>query len=263
MNVNEGTGTYYRDRRAGCFQHYITVPSHTVLPLPASLDFTSAACLGVAGLTAAMTLWHWLDVPLPSPTSNSNSTSISKPEAEKEYLLIWGGSTITGQFALQLSLLSHTPVIAITSSLTAPLARSLGATVIIRDGLSNDEIVSQIRAIAGDNVTRAIDLVGTKTASYCLQALSRTRKSKFAPLAMISPKETVPEGIEVVTVEMKRFVLDESNRMYALELNGLVGEGRIRMPGIEVLEGGLDVVVEGLEVLKRGEMGGRKMVVRF
>lgn len=129
-----------------------------------------------------------------------------------------------------------------------------------RDGRSNPEIVAAIREIAGDNITRAIDLVGTKTAPFCLQALSRSKRALFAPLAMMG-KEEVRGNVEVVTVEMKRFVNEESCRGYAVELNRLVGEGRVKMPGIEVVEGGLESVVAGLEVLKRGDLGGRKMVV--
>jgi NADPH:quinone reductase-like Zn-dependent oxidoreductase len=200
-----------------------------------------------------MTLWHWLDVPFP-PTSSPTT------KQEEEYLLIWGGGTVTGQFAIQLALHSHLRVIAVTSSETAPLARSLGAIVVERDGKPNSDIVTEIQNIAGDNITRAIDHVGPKTAAYSLQALSENKKALFAPLAMIG-KEEVRGNVQVVTVEMKRFVLDEGNRRYAVELNRLVGEGRVKMPGIEVLEGGLEIVVGGLEVLKGGDLGGRKMVV--
>jgi NADPH:quinone reductase-like Zn-dependent oxidoreductase len=248
------SGTYYKDRRAGCFQQYVTVPSHTVLPLPSNLSFESAACLGVAGLTAAMTLWRWLEVPMaPQPSS---------PTAE--YLLLWGGSTVTGQFAIQIAIRCGLEVIAITSSKTQSLAQSLGANhVIARDGKTEDEIISEIRSIAGDNITRAIDLVGTTTASYCLQAFSTKKKCIFAPLAMISSKAVIPENVRVETVEMKQFVLNPESRVYALELNRLVEGGQIKLPDVEVLEGGLDVVTEGLERLKRGDMKGKKIVVKM
>ncbi|EHL03149.1 putative protein TOXD [Glarea lozoyensis 74030] len=250
------TSTYYRDRRAGTFQHFVTVPAHTVLPLPTNTTFTSAACLGVAGLTAAMTLWRWLGVALPSlPPA---------PQDTAETLLIWGGSTITGQFAIQIAKCSGLRVIAVTSAKTAPLARSLGAEVVIRDGKSNAEIVAEIQALSG-NITKAIDLVGTKTAPFTMQTLSPSSPGRkiFAPLAMMSSKDTPPEHVDVVTVEMKQFVLDESCRGYAERLNGLVEGGWVRLPAIEVVDGGLGAVEGGLERLKTGEMGGVKLVVRF
>lgn len=179
--------------------------------------------------------------------------------------MIWGGSTITGQFAIQIAKRCGLEVIAVTSAKTKYLAENLGATVVVRDGKTEDEIISSILAIGGDNITRAVDLVGPRTANYCLEAFSKDEKRKclFAPLAMISSKAQVPENVQVETVEMKQFVLSEESRVYAVELNRLVGRGEVVLPGLEVLEQGLESVVEGLERLKRGDMQGRKMVVRM
>ncbi|KAH7325605.1 chaperonin 10-like protein [Stachybotrys elegans] len=251
------TSTYYRDRRAGCFQHYVTVPQHTVLPIPTGMSFEEASCLGVAALTAAMSLWHWLEV-AGSPTTEPQTIPKSG------YLLIWGGSTITGQFAIQIAVLGGLKVIAVTSSKTAEVAKRLGAShVVIRDGKSGEELVSEIRAIAGDELTRGIDLVGPETASLCLTAFSTTQRVLFAPLAMISSKAEVPQNISVETVEMKQFVLNESSQAYAHALNRLVEQGKLVLPELTVLDGGLQRVVEGLERIKKGDMAGKKVIVRM
>lgn len=88
----------------------------------------------------------------------------------------------------------HTP-----SFKTRSLAEDLGATVIIRDGKTEDEIVSSNVTIGGDDITRAIDLVGPHTANYCLKAFSKNKRKKclFALLAMISSKTQVPGNINV------------------------------------------------------------------
>jgi NADPH:quinone reductase-like Zn-dependent oxidoreductase len=201
-----------------------------------------------------MTLWRWLEVPItPQPSSS-----------EAEYLLLWGGSTVTGQFAIQIAARCGLKVIAVTSSKTQFLAQSLGAHhVVARDGKTEAEIVAEIRSIAGDNIIKAIDLVGTKTANFCMEAMSTSKQGIFAPLAMISSKAMIPTNIRVETVEMKQFVLNEESRMYALELNRLVEMGAIKPPDIHVLEGGLAVVTDGLERLKGGDMAGKKMVVKM
>lgn len=249
-------GTYYRDRRAGCFQKFVTVPEHTVVPIPDSLSFESASCLGVAGLTAAMALWKWLQVP-GSPTAETHTIP------DEGYLLIWGGSTITGQFAIQIAVAGGLKVIAVTSEKTKPLAESLGAQVVTRDGKSGDEIVAEIRSIAGDTITRGIDLVGTKTAEHCLRAFSTTHKALFAPLAMMSSKAIVPSNISVETVEMKQFVLDPASKVYSHALNALVGNGIFVLPDLLVLDGGLGAVEKGLERVKRGDMEGKRVIVSF
>jgi NADPH:quinone reductase-like Zn-dependent oxidoreductase len=207
-----------------------------------------------------MTLWRRLNVPIPSPASHTSPIITENQET----LLIWGGSTTTGQFAIQLARLSGIRVIAVTSTRTASLARELGAEVITRNRKTNEEIVAEINVLSRNSITKAIDLVGPKTASYCLQTFSTAETGKrklFAPLAMMSPKQDVPDNVKVVAVEMKQFVLDKGCRMYAERLNELVEGERISVPRVVVLEGGLAAVELGLERLKSGEMGERKLVV--
>ncbi|KAL3425335.1 zinc-binding dehydrogenase [Phlyctema vagabunda] len=252
------TSTYYRDVRAGCFQDLVIVPQHTVLPIPDGMGFETAACLGVPALTAAMTLWKWLQVPrvVRSPPEDI-------PDEQKERLLIWGGSTVTGQYAIQIAVQSGLEVIAVTSSKTQALAERLGAhTVVVRDEKHNQEIVEQVLAVGGNRITRALDLVGTTTASFSLQCLSKDKPCLFAPLAMMKTQD-VPANVEVLNVEMKQFVLDKTSTSYAEDLNYLLEHGRLQLPELTVLSGGLSAVVDGLERLKKGDMGGKKMVVSF
>lgn len=235
------------------------MPGHTVTVIPANTTFEQAACLGVAGLTSAMSLWKWLQVP-GSPRIEARTISISR----SGYLLIWGGSTITAQFAIQIALLGGLTVIAVTSEKTKPLVEELGASfVVTRDGKTGEEIVKEIRAIGGDDITRCVDLVGRTTASHCLKALSKTKQALFAPLAMISEDVVVPANVKVEIVEMKQFVLDPAATSYSLALNKLVDGKKVTLPEIEIVDGGLSAIQEGLERLKRGDMAGKKVVVKL
>lgn len=259
-NFEEGdsvwTSTYYKDLRAGCFQEYVVVPSHTVLPIPSTVSFEAAACLGVAALTASMTLWKWLGVPIPRHTPDE--------AVEEEWLLVWGGSTVTGQFATQIANLSGIKVITVNSTETKSLSERLGAShVVVRDGKGDDELVDEIRQVTGDRVTRAIDLVGPKTAALALKAVSQAKPVAFAPLAMMANSQVVPENVEVHTVEMKQFVLDKSNVRFTEELGKLLESDKIALPELHLLDGGLHSVQEGLELLKKGNLKGKKLVVRM
>lgn len=264
------TSTYYRDRRAGCFQDYVIVPQHTVSVVPQGMSFTDAACLGVCGLTAAMTLWRWLEVPLPyaSPASDMATPPATPPreqpaEADSPVLLIWGGSSVTGQFLTQLARRGGLRVVCVSSAKTAPALLGLGAShVVVRDGKTDEQIAEEVKAYAGEGVTMGVDLVGAKTALATLRCLSATQPARFAPLAFWSPKGVeVPAHVEVLNVEMKQFVLNPASAVYADQLTRLVEAGEIRLPEIEVLGGGLGAVEEGLERLKRGDMAGKKLVV--
>ncbi|KAI2601981.1 GroES-like protein [Hypoxylon sp. NC1633] len=249
------TSTYYKDVRAGCFQEYVVVPSHTVLPIPSTISFEAAACLGVAALTASMTIWKWLGVAIPGTFAHNT---------EKRWLLIWGGSTVTGQFATQLANLSGFKVVTVNSAETKLLSERLGAShVVVRDGKTDKEIVSEIRAVTSGGVTQAIDLVGPKTAGLALDAVSKVRPVAFAPLAMMSGSQVVPPNVVIHTVEMKQFVLDKSNVRFTEELGKLLEDGKLILPELHLIDGGLHSVQDGLEVLKKGNLKGKKLVVRM
>ncbi|EXJ80686.1 hypothetical protein A1O3_06970 [Capronia epimyces CBS 606.96] len=259
------TSTYYRDRRAGCFQDLVVVPHHTVFLIPSNLDFHAAAILGVAGLTAAMTLWRWLGVPMhpdPAPAIGTG-TNRQRPEV----LLIWGGSTVTGQFAIQLAARVGVEVIAVCSGATAPTVSSLGATHIVTyTGKTHAQVVNEIVCLARRRLTKAIDLVGSVTANLVLQvvaACDHDQPVDFAPLAYMSGREVVPSNVRLHVVEMKQFVMDSSCRVYGAQLNHLIEQGAIKLPEVSVLQGGVDVVEEGLRQVKEGNLAGRKLVVSW
>lgn len=249
------TSTYYRDIRSGCFQEYVIAPQHTVQQIPTNLSFESASCLGVCGLTAAMTLWKWLEIPIAS-------TAQSFPEPSDKFLLVWGGSSITGQFIIQIAAYSGLSVIAVASQRTRQLVSRLGAKhVITRDSKSNEEIVAEIRAIGGDNIVKGIDIVGPETAVHCMDALSSTLPVRFAPLSFLPKDILPPANVEVQNVEMKMFILDKTSEAYAVALNNLIEREIVKIPELEVLEGGLEMVEEGLKMQKQGDRGGKKLIV--
>lgn len=248
------TSTYYRDRRAGCFQEFVVAPEHTVLALPESMDFEDAACLGVAGLTAAMTLWNWFDLPM-VPTVSAGG---------ERFALIWGGATITGQFAVQIAVEAGLKVIAVASQRMRQRLLDLGAHhVVVRDGRSLEDIASEVQQIGQDDIVYGVDLVGPQSAAHGVGCLSRRQAAKFAPLAVPAPPIDAPENVEMVNVEMKRFVLDSASRKYAVRLTELVAEGKVVVPERLVLDGGLAAVEDGLRRLRSGDTGGKKLVVRM
>lgn len=232
-------------------------PKHTVKSVPSNLTFEAAACLGVCGLTASMTLWKWLQVPV-------YDCSQAIRDSQGEYLLVWGGSSITGQFLIQLAAYSGFEVITVASERTKNLLLGLGAKhIITRDGKSNEAIVAEIRSIGGDNICKGVDIVGPETAVHCMSALSTDKLVRFAPLSFL-PKDTVaPTNVSVQNVEMKWFILDKSSEQYARALNNLLEKGVVKTPQLEILEGGVGMIEQGLNSQKRGDRGGQKLVVSF
>jgi NADPH:quinone reductase-like Zn-dependent oxidoreductase len=88
-------------------QDLVAVPRRTALPIPYDLDLGSAACLGVAAVIAAMTFWKLLRVPREIYSHMESST-------QRLYLLICDGSTVTGQFTVEIGVQGGREVIAVT-----------------------------------------------------------------------------------------------------------------------------------------------------
>lgn len=202
-----------------------------------------------------MTIWKWLEIPIYTSAQPAS-------QSDRKFLLVWGGSSITGQFAIQIAAYSGLEVIAVASEKTSTLVKELGSKwVITRDGKTNEQIANEIRDIVGNQLTLAADIVGPSTAASCLSVLSSTLPSKIAPLSFLPKGHVVPQNVTITDVEMKWFILHKENEKYAVELNRLVAEGVVKMPELEILEGGLKRVEEGLEMQKRGDRAGKKIVV--
>ena len=234
------------------------VPEHTVFPIPSTLAFHEAACLGVAALTAGMSMWRWLDIPM-QPVAPSQD-----PET-RPVMLIWGGSTVTGQFAIQFAAQAGYEVIAVCSSSTADIVSSLGAThVVSYTGKTDLHIIGEILCLATGRLTKAIDLVGAQTAKLVLQVIAACGSAQvveFAPLAFMGKDSAIPANARIHNVEMKQFVLDSDSHIYGKRLNELFEYGMLRLPAVQTIEGGLAAVQEGLKRVKEGKLKGEKLVV--
>ena len=203
---------------------------------------------------------------LPSSAPVDHKGEATNKPSPSEMLLIWGGSTATGQFAIQLAAQSGIEVVAVCSESTAGLVSSLGAShVVTYTGKTDFHVIGEILCICKGRLTKAIDLVGPKTAKLVLQVIAACGEKKvdFAPLAFMSGKETIPGNAVVHNVEMKQFVLDSSSEKYGQRLNDLVGAGLVRPPKLRILQGGLWAVEDGLKLVKEGNLGGEKLVVSF
>lgn len=138
--------------------------------------------------------------------------------------------------------------------------QELGARhVVTRTGKTDEEIIAELKRIGGERITHVLDCVGPGTTKLALRVVSKSRPVQFAPLNLFSPLE-VPLNVKMHTVEIKQFVLNKESGVYADELNQLLACGKLRMPEVEIIDGGLKGIPEALARLKKGNMKGRKLV---
>jgi aspyridone synthetase trans-acting enoyl reductase len=73
----------------GAFAEYVVVPGDLVFKIPEAMSFEKAATLGIGISTIGLALYHVFKLPLPT-----------QPAEEPRYVLVHGGGTATGMFAV-------------------------------------------------------------------------------------------------------------------------------------------------------------------
>ncbi|KAF3391937.1 Enoyl reductase LovC [Talaromyces pinophilus] len=285
--------TDYRDIRKAAFQEYAVTTHYNAAKIPPTTSIHGGASIGVAYVAAALALGvsFGLDFGLahsvPGPDLRTILKGVdaqdipedvrpeclpsSEAEAERvqkgDWIAIWGASTTTGYIALQIAKLCGLKVICI-----ADIARhgrrlhALGADILV-DRHDTDRAVDIIRGVTNGQLRFAIDIVGRETATILEKALSQPNEADEGPRSHLlgltgSPKEK-KAGIVYHTVPIKIF--HESPQ---------VGEGLVRwledlleskalIPPEVVIrdEGGLSGVNDALELLRSGEVSGKRIVV--
>ncbi|WP_437751597.1 NADPH:quinone reductase [Sorangium sp. So ce1389] len=128
-------------RPFGTAAEYVVVPSAQAVPLPDGVSFEQGACLGIPGITA------------------HRAVHVAGPLAGRP-VLVQGGAGAVGCCAVGLARQAGARVIAtVRSEADAAVAARAGAHEVVRiDGLSTDEAVGQIRALAPDGVEHVVEV---------------------------------------------------------------------------------------------------------
>lgn len=166
-------------------------------------------------------------------------------------------------------------VITTSSPHNFPLLRSLGASHLFDYTLPT--CAASIRTATSNNLAYALDCIASPTtAALCCDAIG-SGGGKYSSLLKVPslPREdaenkntlmytlfgeTFHKGENEYKANGEEF---EFGREFMKECEGLVGEGKVRAHPVDVREGGLEGVLEGLRELKAGGVSGRKLVYRL
>lgn len=217
-------------------------------------------------MTAALGLYQRLNLPLPW-----NPTSESLP------LVVYGGATAVGAFALKFAKLSNIhPLIVVAGKGSAfvetLIDRSKGDTIIdYREG--DDAVRSKIKAAAGGRpIHHAYDAISEK-GSYKNLAAAMTAPAKITTVLPVKEGDTLPEGIveDRTMVGTVHFNPAEGktidDREFGAAFFPLIGRGLAQgwFSGhpYEVRPGGLNGIEGALKDLEAGKASAVKYVVRI
>jgi NADPH:quinone reductase-like Zn-dependent oxidoreductase len=166
----------------GAFAEYLVSSTHTLIRLPDSMSFEDAAQLGVSSFTASQMLWETLDLPRPTDAS---------PPHEPITLLVWGGASATGQYAIQFAKLAGIKVITTASPKHFDRLKKLGADECF--DYKDPEVSAKIRAATGNKLKNAADCISEES-TYPL--VSSALSEEGGKVSCINPSpENAREGV--------------------------------------------------------------------
>jgi NADPH:quinone reductase-like Zn-dependent oxidoreductase len=190
----------------GAFSEYVVARAEVeVVPIPDGWSFEEAAQLGVAPITALQCIHETLELPSPF---EARSTA----EQPQRTILIWGGASAVGQYAIQFAKLCGLRILTTASSKNFDLVKGLGADEVF--DYRDEGVVEKIRAATGNALDIAIDTISEgKTPAQVTGAIGDKGGKVAIILPYESPRPTVkvtfsmvPELLRVRSVRPSLFV---------------------------------------------------------
>ncbi|KAK4194671.1 chaperonin 10-like protein [Triangularia verruculosa] len=252
----------------GAFTTYLVTTPTLLLRLPRNLPPPSAATLPTALATSTLSLFD--------PTLLSLPYSPISPSPSPTPVLVYGGSTATGTIAIQLLKLSGFSPIATCSPSNFPLVREAGADAVFDYTLP--DVATKIKSYTNNRLKHALDCISdSQSVAICYDSLSRTGgryvSLEYVPDELLSRRKAVKAGFMLafqIAGEASGLPggYDKPADPGKLELGvrfwgvyqKLLDEGKLKPHPVQRLEGGLEGVIKGLELLRSGGVSGKKLV---
>ena len=260
-------GGLYPDR--GSFAQYAVVDSDLAYKIPDSINNREATTFGVSAITAMQALNHNLGVPWPEKSSQANPTSSQNPA-----ILVYAGSTCAGLFALQIAKLGGYQAVTTCSPHSFDLVKQYGASAAF--DYNSPTAIQDIKTAYPD-LQIAMDCFshGAST-SFCCETMG-SKGGKV--ITLLNQGQSKVPGVETKMILAytlvgqpfqwfapfgPKFAASPEDRaalvrFYEL-LPSLMGK-ELRAPPTQLVQGGFDGLLEGLDLLRRNKVSGKKLVL--
>ncbi|KAL7929272.1 GroES-like protein [Trichoderma chlorosporum] len=253
---------------SGSYSEYIVEKAVQCWPVPENLSWEEAASVGAAVTSSVgIALWHTLQL----------AGTPEEPVSHSKFVLVYGGATACGTFAIQVLKLSGYRVITTCSPKNFEFVESYGAEKAF--DYRSPTVAEDIKAYTKNTLEYALDTITkAKTLRHCYAAIGRGG-GRYAGLEEIPPdliatmRKTVKSGwvmgpeVSGLELELPGNYHRDANpelhiwyQSYIRRLAALYGAGKLRTHPIQVKGGGLANIVEGLGALERGEVSAVKLV---
>ncbi|KAH6963734.1 chaperonin 10-like protein [Fusarium avenaceum] len=245
----------------GAYSEYTKAHESICFRVPKSISLQEAATVPLASLTAWLALF------------SKDSLNIDRNESDTT-VLIWGGSSSVGQYAIQIAAISGFKIITTCSPRSFDLVKSFGATHVF--DYNDADVVKSIKD-AAPNLRYVFDTIGKQTSST---TASQAIDENGGTLCTVRPDKSFTENVtkqtkvtpvlvwtafnRVIQYKKASFPASEEDHKLGVEFNerlpGWIDEGKIKPNKPKVIPGGLDAVKKGFQEHRDGKISGYKLV---
>ncbi|SPJ76456.1 related to C.carbonum toxD gene [Fusarium torulosum] len=245
----------------GAYSEYTKAHESICFRVPKSISLQEAATVPLASLTAWLALF------------SKDSLNIDRNEPDTT-VLIWGGSSSVGQYAIQIAAIFGFKIITTCSPHSFDLVKSFGATHVF--DYNDADVVKSIKD-AAPNLRNVFDTIGKQTSST---TASQAIDENGGTLCTVRPDKSFTENVtkqtkvtpvlvwtafnRVIQYKKASFPASEGDHKLGVEFNeklpGWIDEGKIKPNKPKVIPGGLDAVTKGFQEHRDGKISGYKLV---
>lgn len=251
----------------GTYAEYSVVPASTTFHLPPNISFDAGAGLPLSFITAALALYQYLQVPLPTTPGKKNIP-----------ILIYGGASAVGSYALQLAKMSQLhPIITVAGS-GIDHVKSLNAATHIIDYRKGDVKNQILDAANGEKITLAFDAISNHGSYENITEVIQAADGGHINMVDLpqDPAWSFPANVRctrtfvssaygikhsAISEEQAKADGDFSYFFYRY-LSLLLANGTFKPHPVEVLPDGLNKIIDGVKALHDGHVSAKKLIAR-
>ncbi|KAH8590065.1 putative ToxD-like zinc binding oxidoreductase [Bisporella sp. PMI_857] len=251
----------------GSFAEYIKIEGDLAWKVPEEITDAAAATYGISPATAMLALNTHLGVPFPD-----NAATVASPTPS---ILIYSGSTTVGIAAIQWAKAAGYRVVTTASPHSFDLVKSYGA-----DAVFNYRSPTAVKDITSEfpNIALALDCISEGPSThFCAEVLAKEGGKVVTLLDNGKPKipNVTYEFIVIFTVFAEEFAWlppigpkfpanpSDRNALVQFYANLPSFLDRIKPPPIQLVDGGFNGILKGLDQLREGKVSGKKLVVKL
>ncbi|KAL3443598.1 chaperonin 10-like protein [Aspergillus insuetus] len=240
----------------GAFQQFALAQAESVVPLPDELSFEEGAVFPMGVLTA-LTAWTTIGIPLDTRYT----------PGDKQAILIWGGASSVGSFAVQSARLIGFTVYTTASPKHHEYLKELGAHAVF-DYKASDVVEQIVRAVKQDGVklhtAHCVVDGGLQPTLDVLKEIKGDEVAKVVHSPVLPPDHPTLDNTQITFNFPPMDAAARDKHMHQCFHGWLAGSLKsgsvVPSPALQVESGGLEGLNAALDKLRAG-VSGTKIVV--